>query len=308
MRIDLLKNGLIDDLFVEASVVRVTRSGDARFTIDLQGEADLQIEVWTTKKSSLLAEEREPPPEWIGPVAKCDGLVEKLEATSCLLHLEQMDRRSYFLGLSREGDSWGLTFSSPAYVKARVLSNAETERSAIIVRSHEPVVAPPEAVAAGLTSVMAVVLSTHRTGNPDMFIDHELWLACLDAIGNSVGAATTEVFLEPKRRFLERLRPRRKGPLIGAVEQYAARVRADLSTDDWETVLWRHEGTLLAAATAERWYLVGGPPPYHDSYTTSIFVKDSCKEALVDALQMRIVRAGGRVVATLDTAASNPSS
>ena len=123
MRIDLLRSGLIDDLVIDARVVRLTRSGDAKYRIEIEGEADLQIEVWTTRKSRLLAEEHEPPPDWVGPVVRSDERLDQLEATNCLVHLEQMDRRSYFLGLSRELDSWGLSFSSPAYAKARVVSD-----------------------------------------------------------------------------------------------------------------------------------------------------------------------------------------
>ena len=124
MRIDLSKSGLIGDLVVDARVVRLTRSGDAKYRIEIEGEAELQIEVWTTKKSRLLAEEHEPPPEWVGPVTRSGECLDQLEATNCLVHLEQMHRRLYFLGLSRELDSWGLSFSSPAYAKARVVAES----------------------------------------------------------------------------------------------------------------------------------------------------------------------------------------
>jgi hypothetical protein len=71
----------------------------------------------------LRAEEHEPPPEWVGPVVRSYECLDQLVATNCLVHLEQMDRRSYSLQLSRERDSWGLSFSSPAYAKARVVSD-----------------------------------------------------------------------------------------------------------------------------------------------------------------------------------------
>jgi hypothetical protein len=121
MRIDLFKNGLIDDLVVQSKAVRITRSGEARCRIQIRGEADLEIEVWTTRKSSLQLQQNEPPPQWIDRVAMSgEGIVEVV-ATECLVHLEQMDRRSYWLGLSREHDQWGLNFLSPAYAKARMV-------------------------------------------------------------------------------------------------------------------------------------------------------------------------------------------
>lgn len=121
MRIELMKNGLIDDLSVVASAVRLTRSGDATYRLDIQGEVELQIDVWTTRKSHLLLRQNEQPPEWVSRVPESGEVVDGVEAINCLVHLECMDRRSYFLGLSRDRDSWGTILYSPAYAKARVI-------------------------------------------------------------------------------------------------------------------------------------------------------------------------------------------
>ena len=174
------------------------------------------------------------------------------------------------------------------------------ERSATIVRRHEPLLVPAEAPSARLASTIAVVLSTYRSDNTDMVIDHELWLSCMSAVGESVRASSSEVFLEPKRRFLEQFRPRRRGPSGGSLDDYAMRIRADSDTDDWETILWEDDGTVLAAATCERWWMVGGPMPYHDSYTTSLFVPQSAVELLITALQAHVARAGGCIEAVLN--------
>ena len=170
----------------------------------------------------------------------------------------------------------------------------------VIVRRHRPLLVPAEAEA-GLHSKIAVVLSTYRSDSPDMVIDHELWLACLATVGASVDATGSEVFLEPKRRFLEQLRRRRRGPAVGSLEDYATRIRADPSVDDWDVIVWKREATVVAAATCERWYLVGGPAPYHDSYTTSVFVQDAAKDRVVDALRAEIPQAGGYVEAVVES-------
>ena len=154
----------------------------------------------------------------------------------------------------------------------------ERERSAVVVRGHRPLNVPQEAIPYGLTSIIAVVLSTNRSDNPDMVIDHELWLACMQAVRQVAAATESKVFLEPQRRFLEQFRQRQRGPAAGSVEDYAVRIRGDRSVDDWETILWRDKTTIVAAATCERWYVAGGPMPYHDSFTTSIFVKDFAQE------------------------------
>jgi hypothetical protein len=174
------------------------------------------------------------------------------------------------------------------------------ERSAVFVRGHQPHLVPPEAPPAGLTSAVAFVLSTYRSDDPDMVIDHELWLACMAVVSDIAGRTSSEVFLEPKRRFLEQLRRRRRGASAGTLEDYAARVRADPAVDEWEIILWRNGSAVVAAATCERWYMVGGLMPYHDSYTTCLFVAEPARDALVDALRDAVAGAGGYVEGVVD--------
>jgi hypothetical protein len=72
-----------------------------------------------------------------------------------------------------------------------------------------------------------------------------------------------------------------------------------IETDVWEVILWWTGGTLVAAASREAWYAVGGPALYHDSYTTSIFVKPGDSNELAMALNLSAERAGGWVESTV---------
>lgn len=176
------------------------------------------------------------------------------------------------------------------------------ERSLKIVEGHTPRRVPPGAAEAGLTAAVAVVLSTFRSDAADMILDHELWFACVQAAGAVVGATTSEVYAQPDRRFLERLRQPRLGPSVGSLDDYGERLLADRSrekidTDVWGIVLWRNGVGLVAAAGREDWFAVGGPAPYHDSYTTSISVTPAHSGDLVRAIELHAGRAGGWVEA-----------
>jgi len=120
MRVEYFGGGVVDDLVVEAASEQIRRTGDARYRIDVTGEASLAIELWSTRRSHLRVAPFESPPEWVLVALGPGEELEKLDATDCQLHLESMSRRSYWLGLSRGSDYWSLTFLSPAFAKARI--------------------------------------------------------------------------------------------------------------------------------------------------------------------------------------------
>lgn len=174
------------------------------------------------------------------------------------------------------------------------------ERSLKIVLGHEPLHVPAGAAQAGLTVAVGLVLSTVRSDVRDMVLDHELWLACVRAVGGAVNATSSEVFAKPSRRIFEALRRPRIGHSVGSLNTYSERLLEDPSiekveTDVWGAILWWRGGTLVAAASREDWYAVGGPPLYHDSYTTSVSVRPSDLGALEKALELHAGRAGGWV-------------
>jgi hypothetical protein len=121
MRIDLFPNGLIDDLVVEDCSLRIERTGDAKYTLRITGASALTIDVWGSRRFPLTLDPIELM-DWIrmeasAPVGGC-----VVETDVCNLHLESMTRRHYWLGLSRDDNLSHIHFTSPGYVKARLLT------------------------------------------------------------------------------------------------------------------------------------------------------------------------------------------
>lgn len=121
MRIDLFPNGLIDDLVVEDCALRIERTGDARYTLHVTGASTLTIAVWGTRHVPLTLDPIDLM-DWIrmdasAPVGGC-----VVETGACNLHLESMTRRHYWLGLYRDDNLSHIHFTSPGYVKARLLA------------------------------------------------------------------------------------------------------------------------------------------------------------------------------------------
>lgn len=121
MRIDLFPNGLIDDLVVEDCSLRIERTGDARYTLRITGASALTIDVWGSRRVPLTLDPIDLM-DWIrmDPSAPVGSLV--VETDVCHLHLESMTRRHYWLGLSRDDNLSHIHFTSPGYVKARLLA------------------------------------------------------------------------------------------------------------------------------------------------------------------------------------------
>lgn len=46
-----------------------------------------------------------------------------------------------------------------------------------------------------------------------------------------------------------------------------------------DVILW-HRGETTAVVNTELWALIGGPPPYHDSYTVSLYSRRNCFDEL----------------------------
>jgi hypothetical protein len=50
-----------------------------------------------------------------------------------------------------------------------------------------------------------------------------------------------------------------------------------------EDVLWLDGSVTIAGGFAEKWYAVGGPEIYHDSFTFSVFSRDEIFPSLLEA-------------------------
>jgi hypothetical protein len=157
-------------------------------------------------------------------------------------------------------------------------------------------------VKAGLTATIGAVLSTSRTEDPDSVRDHALWLACVRAVSEVVGAAEAEVYGEAPHGLLNRLRRRRIGSSLGTLAAYGAQLSNEPDPPDWAFIRWKRGGMLVAGAMSEPWDRVGGPDLYHDSYTTCVFVAPRVSAALVERIRLTVAQEGGYIDSVVDLA------
>lgn len=171
------------------------------------------------------------------------------------------------------------------------------ERTVTIVIGREPVLSKPplEARRAGLSGAVAAVLSTYRSDNPDMGLDHTLWLACVGAVMEVVEADESRVFAEPPLKLLDRLLWRQNTKELGSLDEYAGHILNTSDPAEWSSIHWHRDSHLVGVAVAEAWYLSGGPEPYHDSYTTRIYLDPLLVDSLVAQLRQKVEVCGGRI-------------
>ncbi len=90
-----------------------------------------------------------------------------------------------------------------------------------------------------------------------------------------------------------------QGKPLGSLESYTVERFEDPNSRYWGDVFWYRNNRLVAAATHEPWHRIGGPPPYHDSYTTCLFIDPSFALSLMQAIERHATQAGGWVEQTM---------
>jgi hypothetical protein len=128
---------------------------------------------------------------------------------------------------------------------------------------------PALAKANGLARRFAVIQHTYRSDSVDMVFDEELFVALLrfaDAYGPD---CQTSVSTAPG------------GPhssVVDFLSQWTGLPADEKGPDAF--VLVRCGGEIVACINPEHWAAIGGPAPYHDSYTYSVFTRDDIGERL----------------------------
>jgi hypothetical protein len=124
VRVQLFPGGLVDDLAGHADAINIERIGDARYSMSLTASSCISIEIWTTRKDRILATALDRLPEWVALAVGSEGELVSMSATDCNIHLEHLDRPTYFLGLSRDDEHWALQLGSRGYIKVRPVPDA----------------------------------------------------------------------------------------------------------------------------------------------------------------------------------------
>jgi len=138
----------------------------------------------------------------------------------------------------------------------------------------DPVCPVPKVVeAAGLKYRLAVVQETFRPDSVDMYFDKALWQRLLEFAATFGPALCVRVIDRPwdGTRHGE---PKEADELPLEVFRTARRASTADDQDPAEYVMVRDGDNLVLCIATEFWTQVGGPRPYSDSYTYSIFSKE----------------------------------
>ncbi|HVY86723.1 MAG TPA: hypothetical protein VG943_16440 [Caulobacterales bacterium] len=138
--------------------------------------------------------------------------------------------------------------------------------------------APAEAKAHGLTHRFAVIQETYRPDSADMVFDAPLYRALV---------AFAEAYEPDVRVSID-------GAPEGGEDEPAAHIVARRADD---IVLW---------IETEFWHAVGGPAPYHDSYTYAVYARDEVGARLRQYLAAHEASAGWTLASDVIAHAATP--
>lgn len=117
-----------------------------------------------------------------------------------------------------------------------------------------------EGMPLGLAQRFAWVLNTYRPDlGPDSYFDHELFLGLINRLLSALSHDKMEVSLPGEK-------PGQK--------QITDSLSAMSNDEPFIDAMIFDRDVMVCLLVTERWALVGGPMPYHDSYTLSVYLKD----------------------------------
>jgi hypothetical protein len=140
-------------------------------------------------------------------------------------------------------------------------------------------VVPPLVKSARLRERFAVIQETYRADKVDMHFDDALWLCLLE--------------------FAVRFAPGARVKIVGegdgketAIEEFLSGWKTSEDREPPACILVREHESLALCVATEYWKQVGGPWPYHDSYTYSAFSNEDLSERLIEFLRDAEAAAG----------------
>lgn len=158
-----------------------------------------------------------------------------------------------------------------------------SDRTVQIVTGYHEFTPPNPAVdtVAGLPFRFAVVLDSYRADSASAIFDSELYCAAVGAVTKILNVDSLVISGECEACTS-----------VGELESYYQTVAAeDREPPNWIRCL-RNEKT-VAVCASELWVRVGGPEPYHDGYTLSVFVPHDVGEALRKVCEDAVTACGG---------------
>lgn len=142
------------------------------------------------------------------------------------------------------------------------MNNAE--RNIILVSGYLHEDYPPEiAYDAGLRNRFSVVLQTYRSDKVDMFFDFDQYTALLTAIVEA---------LPHDSEIAEYLDGAQDESVASMFSHLGSQSEYEREPPKWLTL--KQGGETVGLMETEFWVRGGGPGPYHDSYTLSIYTAE----------------------------------
>ena len=138
-------------------------------------------------------------------------------------------------------------------------------RIALVSGYHSCSFPPPIAYDAGLKDRFAVIISSYRPDKEGMFFDSELFILLTDAILQAIPHDSIEIEMDvgmPSLRSFSELS-----------EWYGRNDETEREPPLRVTACSNNR--LIAIEETESWSQVGGPAPYHDSFTLSFYTTEN---------------------------------
>ena len=136
-----------------------------------------------------------------------------------------------------------------------------SDRTLCLVSGYHAASFPPAgAHESGLCHRFAVVLDTYRRDKVDMYFDTDLFLRLVPTLCQAIGYDRVEIRMTDGSRFTS---------FDELARQYAG--REEVEQEPPVRIELVRRGQLGGIVETEFWTMVGGPPPYHDSYTLSFY-------------------------------------
>ncbi|HEV3343190.1 MAG TPA: alpha/beta fold hydrolase [Pirellulales bacterium] len=142
--------------------------------------------------------------------------------------------------------------------------SANYRQIALVAGYHPCSFPPPTAYDAGLKQRFAVVLSSYRPDKEDMFFDAELFVLIADALLQAIPHDSLDIEFGVGAPHLK--------SLTELTELYASQNEIDHEPPNSMKAFFGDR--LVAVEETEPWAAVGGPAPYHDSFTMSFYTAE----------------------------------
>ncbi len=138
-----------------------------------------------------------------------------------------------------------------------------TDRTLYLVSGDHAANFPPaDAYQAGLRHRFAVVLDTYRRDKVDMYFDSDLYLRLVPALCQAIGYEGVDIRMTDRSRLTS---------FDDVAHHYAG--REEIEQEPPERIQLGRRGQTVGIVATEFWTMVGGPFPYHDSYTLSFYTE-----------------------------------